>query len=131
MYCIENLKHNRFSTRYLQFKNLHKLTKHDLLVYDLVSCALQAALCYFESFASLEWRSKYKNVRYEVRVFFIEMKLAESVIYQWRASQSTYIYRVPLCMSPRRNWDSPIPSLASECAPPPGTKGGGGTLACE
>jgi hypothetical protein len=29
---------------------------------------------------------------YEVRVFFIEMKLAESVIYQWRAPQSTYIY---------------------------------------
>jgi hypothetical protein len=26
-------------------------------------------------------------------------------------------------MSPRRNWDSPTPSLASECAPPPGTKG--------
>jgi hypothetical protein len=23
----------------------------------------------------------------------------------------------------RWNWDSPIPSLASECAPPPGTKG--------
>ena len=28
-------------------------------------------------------------------------------------------------MSPRRNWDSPNPSLASECAPPPRTKGGG------
>ncbi len=39
--------------------------------------------------------------------------------------QSTYIYRVPHCMSPRRNWDCPTPSLASECAPPPGTKGGG------
>jgi hypothetical protein len=25
-------------------------------------------------------------------------------------------------MSPRRNWESPDPSLASECAPPPGTK---------
>jgi hypothetical protein len=33
-------------------------------------------------------------------------------------------------MSPRRSWDSPTPSLASECAPPPGTKGGGGILAC-
>ncbi len=33
-------------------------------------------------------------------------------------------------MSPRRNWDSPSPSLASECAPPPRAKGGGGTLAC-
>ena len=29
-------------------------------------------------------------------------------------------------MSPRRNWDSPTPSLASECAPPPRTAGGGG-----
>jgi hypothetical protein len=28
-------------------------------------------------------------------------------------------------MSPRRNWDSPNPSLASECAPPPEPKGGG------
>jgi hypothetical protein len=32
-------------------------------------------------------------------------------------------------MSPRRNCDSPTPSLASECAPPPGTKGGGGGVA--
>jgi hypothetical protein len=32
-------------------------------------------------------------------------------------------------MSPRRNWDFPNPSLAIECAPFPGT-GGGGTLAC-
>ena len=27
-------------------------------------------------------------------------------------------------MSPHRNWDSPTPSLASKCAPPPRTKGG-------
>jgi hypothetical protein len=27
-------------------------------------------------------------------------------------------------MSPRRNWNSPTPSLASDCAPPPGIKGG-------
>ncbi len=30
-------------------------------------------------------------------------------------------------MSPRWNWDSPTPPLASECAPPPGTKGEGAT----
>ncbi len=29
-------------------------------------------------------------------------------------------------MSPRRNWDSPTPSIASECAPPPNPGGGGG-----
>ncbi len=33
------------------------------------------------------------------------------------------VYRAPQCMSPRRNWDSPNPSLASECAPPPRPKG--------
>jgi hypothetical protein len=45
-------------------------------------------------------------------------------------SQSTYTYRAPQCMSPRWNWDSPTPLAASECALPPGPKGGGGTLAC-
>ncbi len=30
-------------------------------------------------------------------------------------------------MSPRWNWDSPTPSLASECAPSPRTKGKGHT----
>jgi hypothetical protein len=34
-------------------------------------------------------------------------------------------------MFPRRNWDSPTPSLASECAPPPGTKGGAHSRADE
>ncbi len=36
----------------------------------------------------------------------------------------------PVCMffSSRRNWDSPKPSPAGECALPPGPKGGGGTL---
>jgi hypothetical protein len=41
------------------------------------------------------------------------------------AAQSTYIYRAPQCMSPRRNWDSPNPFAASECALPPGPKVGG------
>jgi hypothetical protein len=47
-------------------------------------------------------------------------------------SQSIYIYRAPQCMSPRWNWDSPTPLAAGECAPPPsecalppGPKGGG------
>ncbi len=44
-------------------------------------------------------------------------------------AQSTNIDRVPQGMSPCRNWDSPTPSLASECAPSPEQKGGG-TLAC-
>jgi hypothetical protein len=44
---------------------------------------------------------------------------------EYKYIQSTTVY------VPRRNWDSSTPSLASECAPPPGTKGGGeGTLAC-
>ncbi len=32
-------------------------------------------------------------------------------------SQSTYIPRIPLCLSPRRNWDIPTPSPASERVP--------------
>ncbi len=43
----------------------------------------------------------------------------------YSTAQSTYIYRAPQCMSPRRNWDSPNPSPASECAlSPPRTNGG-------
>jgi hypothetical protein len=32
--------------------------------------------------------------------------------------QSTYITRVPQCLSPRPNWDSRTPSPARECVPP-------------
>jgi hypothetical protein len=35
-----------------------------------------------------------------------------------------YLERVPQCMYPCRNWDSPNPFIASECAPPPRTGGG-------
>ncbi len=35
--------------------------------------------------------------------------------------------RVPQCLSPRWNWDSPTPSPASKCAPPE-SRGGGGYL---
>jgi len=38
------------------------------------------------------------------------------------------VHRVPQCLSSRRNWDSPNPSLASECAHSP--EPGGGALAC-
>ncbi len=40
------------------------------------------------------------------------------------APQSTYINRVPQCMSLRRNWDSPTPFLASYSMPlPPEPRG--------
>jgi hypothetical protein len=50
-----------------------------------------------------------------------------------RTVPSYYIVEITKCRYlksitvdiPRRNWDSPTPSLASECAPPPRTKGGG------
>ncbi len=49
---------------------------------------------------------------------------------QYGIAQSTYVYRVPQCMSLRQNWDSSTPFPSSDCAPPPGTWGGGvGTLA--
>ena len=40
-------------------------------------------------------------------------------------SSATFVY-ISLLMSPRSNWDSPTPLAASECALPPGPKGGGG-----
>ncbi len=43
--------------------------------------------------------------------------------FPWSNPQSTSIYRVPQCMSSRRNRGSPTPSL--KFAPPPRTKGGG------
>jgi hypothetical protein len=39
-------------------------------------------------------------------------------------AQSTYLYRVPQCMSPRRNWDSPTPYLATASVPLPRNRGG-------
>jgi hypothetical protein len=39
-----------------------------------------------------------------------------------------HTYRVQHCMSPRRNWDSPTPSLASECVLSQPREGG--KLAC-
>ncbi len=48
----------------------------------------------------------------------------------WHTEDPRWIYdryRAPqcTCMSPRRNWDSPNPSLASECALPPDQRVGG------
>ncbi len=41
-------------------------------------------------------------------------------------AQSTYIFRAPQCMSPRRNWDSPQPlSRKRVCPPPPDQRVGG------
>ncbi len=41
------------------------------------------------------------------------------IYYAKRKTPTKYIYiEYHLCMSPRRNWDSPTPSPASECDPP-------------
>ncbi len=46
--------------------------------------------------------------------------------YWWQTQQSTYIPRVPQCLSPRPNWDSPSPLPPASVSPPSsGTKGGG------
>jgi hypothetical protein len=39
------------------------------------------------------------------------------------SSQSTYIPRVPQCLSPRPNWDHPTSSPASKCVPHPDQRG--------
>ncbi len=42
-------------------------------------------------------------------------------------AQSTYIYRAPQCMSPRRNWDSPTPLPQASVPSPPDQRVGGHT----
>jgi hypothetical protein len=55
-----------------------------------------------------------------------ESRVVSSYVYfLLHGTKYLYKYRVPQCMSPRWNWDSPTPSLASECSPPPGTNGSG------
>ncbi len=44
--------------------------------------------------------------------------------YECAGHKIHYIPRVPQCLSPRRNWDSPNLSPASECAPPTWVLGG-------
>jgi hypothetical protein len=74
---------------------------------------------------------KWKNVRLcsvdNQKITKKQYRKKAKIIFKKRYwAQSTYIYRVPQCMSPRRNWDSPTPpqSVASDCAPPPQAKGG-------
>jgi hypothetical protein len=40
-------------------------------------------------------------------------------------TQSTYIYRIPQCISPRWNWDNPTPSPRRRVCTPPLVPGGG------
>jgi hypothetical protein len=59
-------------------------------------------------------------------IVYKEQSLHEKLLHDPNHKVLIRIYRAPQCMSPRRNWDSPKPSPASECAlPPPGPKGGG------
>ncbi len=95
---------------------------------------------------NLHWWKKYCGRIY--RPSFRENKPKRLVFQYWKRSfwacfrenwvykfghqrpKSTYIPKVPECLSPRPNWDSPIPSPASECALPQEPKeGGGGILA--
>jgi hypothetical protein len=77
-------------------------------------------MIFYNKFAQNIITSNIQNKKNKQRYLFLKYFI------EYCRAQSTYIYRVPQCMSPRRNWDSPTPSLASECAPPPGTKEGGG-----
>ncbi len=59
----------------------------------------------------------------------LDRQTGDRLMYGTRKAQSTYICRVPQCMSfifvPSSELGLYHPSLASGCAPPPGTKGGG------
>ncbi len=52
------------------------------------------------------------------------------MLVDWRVGlnpQSTYIPRLPKCLSPRQNWDAPHPLSRERVCLPPGTKGVGHT----
>jgi hypothetical protein len=84
----------------------------------------------------------YPSSTSESNTTLMKVKAKRSIIFNWLIldeknkqghprplwPQSTCKYGAPQCMSPRRHWDSPNPSPASECAlPPPGrAKGWGG-----
>jgi hypothetical protein len=73
-------------------------------------------------------KSEYKQFTQMSVSMYTTIAIIPGCAFTYVRAQSTYKYRVLRCMSLRRNWDSPTPSLASECAPPP-NQGGGGTLA--
>jgi hypothetical protein len=51
--------------------------------------------------------------------YFLSLPFTLFYVSQLITYSALLINRVPLCMSPRRNWDSRTPSPASDCAPPP------------
>jgi hypothetical protein len=62
---------------------------------------------------------------------FFRNKLSTAKIPRLVFFQSTYIPRVPQCLSPRPNWDPPLPLQQASVPPPPrNQRGGGYTLAC-
>ncbi len=69
------------------------------------------------------------NTGQQSTVFMSGSRLTVSDFHEiWYTPQSTCIYRVPYCMSPRRNWDSPPPlSPASVPLPLEPKRGGGHT----
>ncbi len=83
----------------------------------------QCLFCFLTSSSLYVLHTRGYSLHTELRRMSIEQGLGRT------KSQSTYIFRVPQCVFPRRNWDSPTPCLASELFPSPRTKGGGGTLA--
>jgi hypothetical protein len=58
-------------------------------------------------------------------VGFFPVPRSSTYISERRVHKLLIYIRAPQCMSPRRNWDSPNRSPASECALPPRTKGWG------
>ncbi len=67
------------------------------------------------------------SINLDAKVAVIKEGLLRPVFLGITVVHKVRIYKEYMqCMSPRRNWDSPNPSLASECAPPPPEPGVGG-----
>ena len=60
------------------------------------------------------------------QVLYLILRVKQLICRISPTTQSTYIYRVPQCMSPRQNWDSPTPlSRQRVCPSPPNQRGWG------
>ncbi len=80
-----------------------------------------------KSYHTVAWLSLWL-IQHFVRpdiIFRAEFKPGRGNVWTALLTPDAWQYRAPQCMSPRWNWDSPTPLPASDCAFPPGPKGGG------
>ncbi len=102
---ISESRHQRIWNQLLRFSDTH---------IDIFQ--EKKFLGHYSTFCILQMQMR-KNCTFSISFSYLS-------IYVWFLLKFQKKYKVEASLSPRRNWDSPTPSVASECAPPPGTKEG-------